>query len=703
MTKETPDISIITPFYNTGPIFWETFNAVIKQTYTNWEWIIVDDGSNDKEALNILEKAKNLSDKISILHLEKNTGLPGARNHGIKASAAGYIFFIDSDDLIDPIALEKFYLFLENNPNCEFVNSYVVGFGAQDYKWKGGFHEGNIFLHENRTISSFMCRRHVFNAVLFDEKLRDGGEDWDFWLHAASKGYWGYTIPEFLLLYRRNDHGIKWKVLSSEKELQRIGENLREKYGPFLKNFPTREMPGYGFEKVNEVKTNTASPFRSEKNILFIFPWLELGGADKFNLDLATGLKQNGWNMTIVCTKKNEQAWYELFREQTQDIFFLPHYSSESGYYKTLYYLIRTRKPSVIFISNSMYGYYILPFIRQQFPEIPVVDYLHCEDEGWYNGGYPMFSAIFSRLFDKTFVTSWHLKHWCIQRGAVEEKIAVAYINIDTDRVCRNQQVRNRIRNELKVTDDRPVLLYVARLTEQKQPLVLLESIEKLYARTNNFLAVIIGDGPDRPQFLKKLRSSDSRKNIVYLGSQSNEKVKEYMDAADIFFLPTAYEGIAMTIYEAMAKSLAVVAANTGGQSELVIADCGFLIERSDPATESSAYSDKLYDLISDKDQVYELGKEARSRVSRYFQLTEMIRGMDTALQNVIRQHDAAVPSVSYEYVSLLNRLLYQLSVAEHMENQLSNRVNRMMRKYDKEYRFIKKIYYKVKTIGNKK
>ena len=87
MSQRASGISIITPFYNTGPVFWETYDCITNQSFTNWEWIIINDGSNDIESIAILDKLTNEGNpKIKIVNLEWNIGLPGARNRGIEHS-----------------------------------------------------------------------------------------------------------------------------------------------------------------------------------------------------------------------------------------------------------------------------------------------------------------------------------------------------------------------------------------------------------------------------------------------------------------------------------------------------------------------------------------------------------------------------------------------------------------------------------------
>lgn len=99
--------SIIMPVYNAEEKLDISINSIIKQTYTNWELILVDDGSTDN-SLKKMEKYKKLDDRIFIYHQE-NSGPGSARNHGISKSTGDYISFVDSDDYI-----EKDYLSLIN-------------------------------------------------------------------------------------------------------------------------------------------------------------------------------------------------------------------------------------------------------------------------------------------------------------------------------------------------------------------------------------------------------------------------------------------------------------------------------------------------------------------------------------------------------------------------------------------------------------
>ena len=110
-------ISIITPSYNSSEFIKETIESVLNQTYTNWEWFIIDDCSKDNsnEVINSFK-----DERIHLVKMKKNGGAAHARNMGIELATGRFITFIDSDDLWLPEFLETVINYLIDN-NEEFV------------------------------------------------------------------------------------------------------------------------------------------------------------------------------------------------------------------------------------------------------------------------------------------------------------------------------------------------------------------------------------------------------------------------------------------------------------------------------------------------------------------------------------------------------------------------------------------------------
>jgi glycosyltransferase involved in cell wall biosynthesis len=492
--------------------------------------------------------------------------------------------------------------------------------------------------------------------------MRHGCEDWEFWIHSASKKIWGHTIPEFLM-YHRKVHGPGWNKSASQQSLSSLREKIEKHYASAIKKngFPVSSFENYQFGNIGNLLPVPGEKAQTAYTILCIFPWLKIGGADKFNLDLLKGLKRKGWKIVILTTLGTDHPWQEYFEEVTKEIFHLCNLAPDHKHYLFIDYFIKSRRPGTLFISNSMYGYQMLPYIKRRYPFLFVVDYSHCEEPGWYGGGYPFLSAVYSDFLDKSFVTSKHLQQWMEKKGAALAKTEVCYIGVETGSIIKNTGNRKKIRHQLNLTEAIPLILFVGRLTQQKQPAVLAKSLQLLNEKFNTFQAIIIGDGPDEELLKKIVKKYGLEKRVMFLGGQSNEIVLTYMDAADIFFLPSAYEGIALSIYESMAKALPVVAAHVGGQAELVQPDCGYLIKRSTPDQEALEYSACLEYLCRNPDKSKLMGTVGRKRVENFFSLQSAINQFEAGIEksSFLEKESTVSFGESRDYLVTINHLRY--------------------------------------------
>ena len=114
-------VSIITPVYNSAKYIGECIESVLNQTYSNFEMILIDDGSADNSD-EIIKEYQESDSRLKFIQLEKNTGPAAARNIGIKMASGRYMTFLDGDDLWFPNMIEKSIETL-NEHNCQFVFS----------------------------------------------------------------------------------------------------------------------------------------------------------------------------------------------------------------------------------------------------------------------------------------------------------------------------------------------------------------------------------------------------------------------------------------------------------------------------------------------------------------------------------------------------------------------------------------------------
>jgi glycosyltransferase involved in cell wall biosynthesis/GT2 family glycosyltransferase len=657
----TPAISIVTPFFNTGAVFHETARSVMAQSCQSWEWLIVNDASFATDSLAVLDYYRTSDARIRIIDLTDNVGPSAARNRGAREARAPYLLFLDSDDLLEPIAAEAWWWFLESYPEFAFVKGFSVGFGAMEYLAASGFHEESAFLERNRVDITALVRADVFHAAGgFPEGNREGLEDWEFWLRCARAGHWGGTVPQYLSWYRRRgDEAARWPNWQGDGGSTSLRARLRKEFnglysnpatfprprpsqqrGPGLQ--PRRQQHGAGLEPPQRQRGPGIQP-RQQQRLLLIAPWLTVGGADRFNLDLATQLTARGWNVSIATTLQGDNSWLALFTAVTPDVFVLPDIVRLSHYPQVLETQIGSRQIDTVLIANSELAYRLLPSLRPRCPGVAFVDFCHMEQEEWLDGGYPRLSIDAAEYLDRTVVLSEHLRNWMLARGREGADVFVSHNGVDVPDEEHVTRERARFRAHW-VTADTPVIVFAGRLVDQKQPRVFVEAICRLWDDGAQFNAVVAGDGPWLPVVRERLEKAGGAR-VRVLGTVPPEMLDRVLCGSDILCLPSQWEGIALVVQEAMARGVAVVTADVGGQRELVTPDCGMLIAPANERTAIAAYAAALERLVSNPAERRRLGDNARVRVRRQFTVQQMGERMDTLLRAVTRKNGVAQPA----------------------------------------------------------
>jgi glycosyltransferase involved in cell wall biosynthesis len=647
-----PAVAIVTATCRAAEFFRETAASIVGQSLQSWEWLLVDDASDDARSVDLLEKTAAQDPRIRIIRHDENRGPGAARNTGVAEARADLIYLIDDDDLIEPTTLEKCLWFLDSHPEFDFVNGWSLAFGGQEYMWRKGFDHNEAFLHDNVATGRCMIRKAAFEAVGgFDEKLLDGFEDWDLWLRFADAGRWGSTIPEFMDWYRRReDHSDRWSNWDEGKRKESFRKRLRETHPKLYDGgFPRVAVPEVvPFGELAEEMPCRNALAADKRRVLLILPWLAMGGSDKFNLDLIAGLKERGFEISIVTTLSGESNWESEFARHTPDIFHLHRFLPIAQHARFIRYLIESRKPEIVLASHSELAYLIAPYLRAHCPEPLYLDYCHIEQEEWKAGGYPHLAATTQDHFDLNIVSSRHLRSWMERRGADPAAISVLYTNIDPHLWKFRERARVRLREEWGIGSDVVVILFSGRICSQKQPEVLGRTLGELRRRNLRFKAVIAGDGEDSDSLKQLLRRERVVSDVLLLGEVSNDEIPDLMSAADVFFLPSEWEGIALSLFEAMAMKLPIVGAEVGGQRELVTPECGVLLPRGSQEQEVQAYAVALQSLIAQPEKRRQMADRARARIENCFQIDQMVDGfVDLAQQARDRREQSSYVPLS--------------------------------------------------------
>jgi glycosyltransferase involved in cell wall biosynthesis len=220
-----PKVSVVIPAYNAMAYLPETITNVLEQIYTDFEVIVVNDGSTDKIEAWIAQ----ISDSRVKLVSQANLGLAGARNTGIRESHGAYLAFLDADDLWESTKLAKQVQVLDSHPEVGLVYSWVAYIDEQG-KSTGRVvnhqQEGNVWqvLTKSNLIecgSGAMVRRQCFEQCgVFDCNLGSFVEDWDMWLRIA-RTYPFKVVKEPLVYYRQvtNSASRNWEAMAKSYQL----------------------------------------------------------------------------------------------------------------------------------------------------------------------------------------------------------------------------------------------------------------------------------------------------------------------------------------------------------------------------------------------------------------------------------------------------------------------------------------------------
>lgn len=638
-------ISIITPFYNQKKYLEDTAKCIINQTFPYFEWIIVDDGSDDNESLKYLEKIGNMDARIKIIHKE-NTGQAHSRDYGVEQSSkeSKYILFIDDDDIIDDTYLECAYWTLETNDEASWAFTDVVHFDKIQALATTKF-DPEREKKENVIVVTALIRKNDFLKVGgFGLKEKGIYEDWNLWLKMIAAGMYPVRMNFFGFWYRRKN--ILESELAKSKQNERKANQIIESTVKTISNpKPAIQYPkqDYNWDCIEDCVESIVVPkyeINSKVNILMIIPWMVIGGADKFNIDLIDRLDKEKFEVTVITTEPNYNPWREKYQKNTKAIYDLTTFLDRKYWLAFVNYIIEKNNINIIFNTNSTYGYSILPYLKAKNPQIPIIDYIHMEE--WYNrnGGFSRDSSSVASVIDKTLVCNENTRKILINHfRRNENEVETVYIGVDENKFCPDGIIdKENLKSKYNIPKDKKIISFIARIDLQKRPILLIEIIKSLNSVRDDFCFVIAGNGPMLDEIKMIAIKNKLQRNIRFLGAVSN--TSEIYRISDVTLNCSIKEGLALTAYESLSMGVPVVSANVGGQAELINDEVGVIVpclqDEKDVSVfeytkeEINNYIVALNKVLNNLDRYK---KNARKRIINGFTLNHMIEKMSQILE----------------------------------------------------------------------
>lgn len=259
-------VSVIVPCYNQSQFLEDALQSVLCQTYANWECFIVNDGSPLDDTEKVAKEWCVKDVRFKYLYKE-NGGLSSARNFGIQESNEEFILTLDADDKYDATFIEKALAILRRNKDIGIVGSWIVRFkDAKDIcliKPDGRVLQD--FLFQNAANGTSLFRKKCWEEVGgYDEKMKTGYEDWDFYIGVCKNGWQIYSIPEPLFFYRQHNFSMRLNAYQNyDKEIKKyIYLKHKELYLDFYEDLIEYFLNAVDLEKRNNIKIRNKIDFR---------------------------------------------------------------------------------------------------------------------------------------------------------------------------------------------------------------------------------------------------------------------------------------------------------------------------------------------------------------------------------------------------------------------------------------------------------
>ncbi|MCX6701647.1 MAG: glycosyltransferase family 2 protein [Candidatus Zambryskibacteria bacterium] len=232
-----PKITVFIPLYNNEKYIGKTIESILKQTYQDFEILIIDDKSTDKS----VEIVMSYNDpRIRLMHNDKNEGVVYTRNRGLEETHTDYIAILDSDDISLPTRLEEQIKFLETHHDFALVGTWTEIIDSMGNKtgvvWKNDISPEMIpmiLLFQNCfSQSSVMIRMKAVEQNRY--RSPDTDEDYDLWIQ-ISKKWKMWNIPKILTQYRTHQTNISKKIFKRpfveneiKNELSRLNIDIND-------------------------------------------------------------------------------------------------------------------------------------------------------------------------------------------------------------------------------------------------------------------------------------------------------------------------------------------------------------------------------------------------------------------------------------------------------------------------------------------
>lgn len=360
------------------------------------------------------------------------------------------------------------------------------------------------------------------------------------------------------------------------------------------------------------------------KKIIFLHMSLGIGGAEKLRLFLLKNIDKKRYNIKVCCLGKKGIIGKEIEKIGYSVDELRQNPSSKNLYitYKLIKYLARER-PDILHCSlfNANFHGRIAGFLCR----VPHLITEEHSEHYQYNGlkflPYRITDRILCRVTDFIVCCSEKLRQDIVIKERLPAKKTITIENCIDLANCKVNTDRKEIRNKHGIANEL-VFIVVASLSGRKGHNFLIESLRKIKDMGYNFKCFFAGDGPLKESLKLKVKGLKLEEEIIFLGNIDN--IADYLNASDVFVLPSFSEGLSIALMEAMSMGLASIVTNVGSHAELIKTGFNGTVISSGDAKEL----EKALVFYSDhRNLIKEFGKRSQCIIKeRYSSVSDYVR-----------------------------------------------------------------------------
>ena len=286
-----------------------------------------------------------------------------------------------------------------------------------------------------------------------------------------------------------------------------------------------------------------------------------------------------------------------------------------------------------------------MPWLRCNFPNLVLLDYVHGEEWYWRNGGYARTSGLVSQITEKTYVCNSVTKKVLEESfNRKPESVKTLHIGVDIDYFDPSYITSDYVYEKYGIENERPIVLFICRFYPEKRPMMMIEIAKTVKKMIPNVSFLAVGDGVLYEEMQKKTEKYELGDTIYFTGSQ--DEVRPFYKAAKLTLICSFKEGLALTAYESCAMGVPVISADVGGQKDLINDEVGALIkcrnldakhlnEKVFDEKEVMEYAHAIIEFLTNDEKWKTASENCRKKIEKGFTIKKMVENISEEFESL--------------------------------------------------------------------